>query len=185
MDRGMRGQLTAPGVEPTQPPALSATGLGGEGASLQSGSRGVEEQGVEACGGGAGDRPQVLGPGKGDETRGHGEKPLMWLLQPPGGCLVVALGAMPMLAGMLPVRQLPAICALGARTAKRFGAARCASSPGCQVAGGHAVAEAGARGGSMASQDLSQLDHASPPETRRGRPGAWGGHRVPWRRLCL
>lgn len=119
----------------------------------------------------AGDRPQGLGPGKGDEQLGYGQKQLPVRVEPSGGVAVVAPGTMAMLAGMGAVLEFLAICALVDMTAKGLGTTRLNSRPGGQVAGGPRVAASGAVRRSMAPADVGQRDHRGPRPTRRGRSG--------------
>jgi hypothetical protein len=169
MALGMRGESPGPGRQHAPQTELSAEVFGVQGESRHSGSGGWQEQGGEAFVVRAGDRPQCLGQGKGDKQRGHGEKPLTWRVPPPGGRMVVALWAMPMLAGMITVLQRTAIGALVDMTAKRCGTAVCNGRQGCQVALGPPVADAGTGGGAMPPADVGQLDPGSPRETLSGR----------------
>ena len=170
MDLGMLGQVPGPGVEDPHHADLAAEGVGVKSQGLQGGSGGLKEQVLHAVLVRTGHRAQCLREGKGDQkVRGRQEeRPL--LFQPACRRFMLTLRAMPVLAGMIAVLQRTARGTLGDMPAKRLGAALVTGRHGGQVAGGHTVAEAGAIRGSMAPENVGQLDHERPPETLRGLP---------------
>lgn len=165
----MVGHSAGPGVEDAHHTDLAAKVFGVEGECLQGRSRGLQEHVVQTLLVRTGSRPQCLRQGKGHEKIGHGQEQLPLRVEPPGGLVVLARGTVPMLAGMIALLECLAICALVDMTAKSLGTALCNILHGSQVACGHTVAETGAILGSMESEDVSQLDHDRPRETRRGR----------------
>jgi hypothetical protein len=164
----MGGPSAGPGVEDAHQAALAATVFGVQGESLQGRSSGRQAHGVPTLLVRTGSRPQGLRQGKGDEKRGHGQEPRPLRVEPPGGLVVLARGTMSILAGMIAGRKGLARCALGDMTAKRLGTAWCNLLHGSQVAWGQTVAAPGALRGAMESEEVGQLDHARPRETRRG-----------------
>jgi len=101
--------LPGPGVENADQANLSSHVFGVQGEGLQGGSGGLKEQIVHALLVRAGERAQCLGQCKGHEKVGDGEQERPLLFQPAGGLGVLALGTMPMLAGMIAVLQVAAL----------------------------------------------------------------------------
>jgi hypothetical protein len=56
--------------------------------------------------------PQVLGQCKGDQKIGDEQEPLAWLFQPLWSLSILALGTMPMFAGMIAGLRFTALHAL-------------------------------------------------------------------------
>jgi hypothetical protein len=84
---------------------------------------------------------------------------------------MLALGAMPVLTGMIAVLQCSALCALEEMPAKGLSPALFNSLHGGEVAGEQAVYEFGAIRRAIAPEDVGQLKHSRPPAGIRDLPG--------------
>jgi hypothetical protein len=141
---------------------------GGQGEVLRGGRGGPKEQVVHELLVRAGQGSQCLGQGKGDENIGPRQGQLALRVEPSGGVEVWARGTVAIFAGMVAIRQFPAIGALVDTAAQGFWAAWRNVLHGDQVTWGYPMAATGAIIGPMESEDIGPLDHASSPEPIRG-----------------
>jgi hypothetical protein len=168
MDLWMIGHIPRPGVQDPNHAELPAEALGVHGQGVPSGSGGLEEQVRQEVWVRAGHGPQFLGQGKGDQNRGDGQEPLAWRFQPVWSLGIVALGTMPICAGMIAVLRCTARHALRDRPTEGCSPAVCNGLHGLYVALGEAVVEWGARLRSIAPADVRQLEQGCAPGAVRG-----------------
>jgi hypothetical protein len=169
---GARGQHPDHPDRSADNPGIVGARLEGCGGSAEAGV--VEELWVAA-----GQFPQRLGQGKGDQAIGDRQEPLLWPLQPRIGRAVLAGGTMAGLAGMIALRGLLAVFTEIDVTAKRCCAAVFDRCHGPHRAGQHWVLELGPIGGAMPAEALCEFDHPRSSMRRwRATPAiscAWRG----------
>jgi hypothetical protein len=164
----MRGHSPRPGVQDPHQAALSAAALGGHGQGFQSGSGGLEAQVIQEVWVSAGPWPQCLGQCQGDQNIGDGQEPLALRVQPWDSLGSLALGTMPIWAGMIAVLRFTARHALLDMPASGGSPAVCNGRHGLSGARGDAVLECGAILRAIAPDDVRQLEPGCAPGAARG-----------------
>jgi hypothetical protein len=131
---------------------------------------GIVGERLEGCGGSAeegvveellvaaGQVPQRLGQGQGDQDIGDRQAHRLLPWQPRIGRAVLACGTMAVFAGMIALRVILAVFTARDVTAKRFCAAVFDRFPGPHMAGQYVVLELGPIGGAMPAEDLGEFD---------------------------
>ena len=108
----------------------------------------------------ASERPELAGQGERDEEVRHGQQQVSLLLQPAQRLVVLALGTVPVAAGMVEVLSLVAVRAMVDVSTQDRSAAPLNGPHDLVVAGRHPVAEAGTVLGSVPLEDRGHLYHA-------------------------
>ena len=166
----MGGHVPGPGVEAPHHAELPAEGVGIESQGVSGSRRGLKKQGVQASLVRAGERSQCLRSRTGNQNGRDRQEQRTLLCSPRGGRGLLARGAMPVRAGMRAVCQCSAGGAWGEMPAKSLGPALGNGRHGLSVTRWYTVVALSAGGRAMAPEAVSQRDHGSPPETRRGFP---------------
>jgi hypothetical protein len=143
-----------PGVEHGQQAESGAEALGVLGQVLQGLGTGAQEQVVAEAGVRADPAAQAFGHSEGDQEIGDREQQGRVGRQPLLGVLSAALGAMPIIAGVVGEVTVAAIGAIVERPAQRGGAAGQEGLQHLALAGGHGGTELGQIGRSPLAQDL-------------------------------
>jgi hypothetical protein len=157
---GVVAEVAPPGMEDADEADLPADEARVLGQVLEGGGRSAEEEVVEGFLVAANDVPELAGQGEGEEKVWGREQEVLLLLQPPLGLVVLALGTMPVAAGVIEILDLVTHRAVidvspqGRRTAALDGA------HGLEMPDGHTGAKTGAILGTVMVEDGGHLYHS-------------------------
>jgi hypothetical protein len=101
--------------------------------------------------------------GEGDQKIGDGQKQIGLFLQPLGGLLILALGAVAVLAGVVAVVVLSTVLAPIEMAAQSLGSTVFNVSHGAPVTGQQAMVEGSSIVWPVAAEDVRQLEHERSP----------------------
>lgn len=157
----MIDQVASPGMKYPDQPDLSANKSGIPCELLDGSSTGSEKKVVNLLLMPKGKCPKRYGEGEGkEEVRDREPKMLLLSFEPPLGVVLLALGAVAVLAGMVAILDLLAIRANVNVPAEHLGAAVLDIPHRPAVAGRHSASILRTVGRTMLAEDLRQLYHA-------------------------
>jgi hypothetical protein len=169
MDVRVIAEIAGPGLQDSHHADLAPDQFGVEGQLLESRRCHLEQEAIDELLMGTGQWAEFLGQGESDQEVRDRQQEVALLVEPKSSSVILAFRAVAVFAGMVAVEELLTRWAEVDLAPERFGAAGFDIPHGPTVRRRHPILVASPVVGSIAAEDVRQLQHGKPREPLKAR----------------